>query len=63
MTRTEQGIVRDNRGEEQPADKDRAQKVHHTDQEKSGSARSVQHKLVEQERETPANPSSRDGHS
>ena len=61
MTKPDQGIIRDNRGEEQPADKDRAQKVHHTDQEKSGSPRSLQDKLVEQERETPANPSSRDG--
>ena len=30
-----QGIVRDNRGEEQPADKDRAQKVNSVEEKKS----------------------------
>ena len=29
-----QGIVRDNRGEEQPADKDRAQNVHSVEEKK-----------------------------
>ncbi len=32
-----QGIVRDERGEEQPADKDRAQTAHGTDPKKSTS--------------------------
>jgi hypothetical protein len=34
MTNKDQGIVRDNRGEEQPADKERAQNVTSVDEKK-----------------------------
>ncbi len=37
MRHSNQGIVRNEKGEEQPADKDRAQTVHETDPRKSSS--------------------------
>jgi len=39
MSASDQGIVRDQRGEEQPTDKHRAQTAHKTDPKKSVSAR------------------------
>ncbi len=39
MSRSDQGIVRDQRGEEQPADKDRAQTAHKSDDRKKSVSR------------------------
>ena len=56
---SDQGIEIDQKGEQQPKDKDRAQTVHSTDK-KAGSSRSADDKNQGQERESAAKPNSRD---
>ena len=52
MTRS-QGIVRNERGEEQPADKKRAQTVHKTDPDKSVSREATRDPRLSDAEKTP----------
>ena len=53
MSRSDQGIVRNERGEEQPADKDRAQTVHKTDPKKSVSREATRDPRLNDAEKTP----------
>ena len=53
MSRSDQGIVRNQRGEEQPADKDRAQTVHKTDPKKSVSREATRDPRLNDAEKTP----------
>lgn len=53
MSRSDQGIVRNERGEEQPADKDRAQTVHESDPKKSVSREGTRDPRLNDAEKTP----------
>ena len=53
MSRSDQGIVNDQRGEEQPADKERAQAVHKTDPQKSVSREATRDPRLNDAEKTP----------
>ena len=53
MTHSSQGIVRDKKGEEQPADKKRAQTVHKTDSEYSVSREATRDPRLTDANKTP----------
>ncbi len=53
MTGKEQGIVRDQRGEEQPADKDRAQTAPKSDPKKSVSREATRDPKLNDAEKTP----------
>jgi hypothetical protein len=53
MTHSSQGIVRDKKGEEQPADKKRAQTVHKTDSEHSVSREATRDPRLTDANKTP----------
>ena len=53
MSASEQGIVRNQRGEEQPADKDRAQTAHKTDPKKSVSREATRDPALNDAEKTP----------
>ncbi|MCA6109205.1 hypothetical protein [Bradyrhizobium cenepequi] len=53
MTRSSQGIVRDKKGEEQPADKGRAQTVHKTDPKRSVSKEATRDPKLTDDSKTP----------
>jgi hypothetical protein len=53
MTHPSQGIVRDKRGEEQPADKKRAQTVHKTEPKRSVSKEATRDPKLSDANKTP----------
>ena len=53
MAHSDQGIVRGGRGEEQPADKARAQKVHKTDPDRSVSREATRDPRLTETEKTP----------
>jgi len=53
MKHSDQGIVRTDRGEEQPTDKKRAQAVHHTDPDKSVSREATRDPKLSNDQKTP----------
>jgi len=53
MKKSGQGIVRTGRGEEQPADKDRAQTAHRTDPDKSVSREATRDPELSDHQKTP----------
>jgi len=53
MSASEQGIVRNQRGEEQPADKDRAQTTQKSDPKKSGSREATRDPKLNDAEKTP----------
>ena len=53
MSRSDQGIVRNQRGEEQPADKDRAQTAHKSDPKKSISREATRDPKLTDAEKTP----------
>jgi hypothetical protein len=53
MTRSSQGIVRNKNGEEQPADKQRAQTVHKTDSKHSVSKEATRDPKLTDDSKTP----------
>ncbi|HEY2246234.1 MAG TPA: hypothetical protein VGH70_02195 [Bradyrhizobium sp.] len=53
MSASDQGIVRNQRGEEQPADKDRAQAAHKTDPKKSVSREATRDPKLNDAEKTP----------
>ena len=53
MSPTDQGIVRGGRGEEQPADKERAQTAHKTDPNKSASREATRDPKLTDAEKTP----------
>ncbi len=53
MSRSDQAIVRNQRGEEQPADKDRAQTVHKADPKKSVSREATRDPRLNDAEKTP----------
>lgn len=53
MSRSDQAIVRNQRGEEQPADKDRAQTVHKADPKKSVSREATRDPKLNDAEKTP----------
>ena len=53
MTRSDQGIVKNQRGEEQPADKERAQAAHKTDPQKSVSREATRDPRLNDAEKTP----------
>ena len=53
MSRSDHGIVRNERGEEQPADKDRAQTAHKTDPKKSVSREATRDPKLNDAEKTP----------
>ena len=53
MKHSDQGIVKDNRGEEQPADKKRAQTVHKTEPRKSVSREATRDPKLSDAHKTP----------
>jgi hypothetical protein len=53
MKHSNQGIVRDQKGEEQPADKQRAQTVHTTDSKKSISREATRDPRLNDPEKTP----------
>jgi hypothetical protein len=53
MSRSDQGIVRDQRGEDQPADKDRAQTAHKTDPKHSVSREATRDPKLTDAEKTP----------
>jgi hypothetical protein len=54
VSRSDQGIVRDQKGEEQPADKDRAQTVHEADPKKSVSREATRDPKLNDAEKRPA---------
>jgi hypothetical protein len=52
MTKSEQGIVRP-KGEEQPSDKDRAQRTHKTDPDNSASHEATRDPKLNDQEKTP----------
>ena len=53
MSRSDQAIVRNQRGEEQPADKDRAQTVHKADPKQSVSREATRDPKLNDAEKTP----------
>src|SRR5262249_17522040 len=53
MTRPDHGIVKDEKGQEQPADKDRAQTVHKADPDKSVSREATRDPKLDDAEKTP----------
>jgi hypothetical protein len=53
VSRSDHGIVRNERGEEQPADKDRAQAAHKSDPEKSVSREATRDPKLTDAEKTP----------
>jgi hypothetical protein len=53
MSASDQGIVRDQRGEEQPTDKDRAQTAHKTDPKRSVSREATRDPKLNDAEKTP----------
>jgi hypothetical protein len=53
MAHSNQGIVRDNKGEEQPADKRRAQTVHRTDPKRPSSKEATRDPKLTNPNKTP----------
>jgi hypothetical protein len=53
VSRSDQGIVRNQRGEEQPADKDRAQTAHKSDPKKSISREATRDPKLTDAEKTP----------
>jgi hypothetical protein len=53
MSRSDQGIVRNQRGEDQPADKDRAQTAHKTDAKQSVSREATRDPKLNDAEKTP----------
>jgi hypothetical protein len=53
MKHSHQGIVRDNKGEEQPADKERAQRVHKSDPNRSASREATRDPRLNEAEKTP----------
>lgn len=53
MSRSDHGIVRNERGEEQPADKDRAQTAHKSDPENSVSREATRDPKLTDAEKTP----------
>jgi hypothetical protein len=53
VSRSDQGIVRNQRGEEQPRDKDRAQTAHGTDPKKSVSREATRDPRLNDAEKTP----------
>ena len=53
MSASDQGIVRNQRGEEQPADKDRAQTTHKSDPKKSVSREATRDPKLSDAEKTP----------
>jgi hypothetical protein len=53
MSTSDQGIVRNQRGEEQPADKDRAQTAHKSDPKKSVSREATRDPKLSDAEKTP----------
>lgn len=53
MSRSDHGIVRNERGEEQPADQDRAQAAHKSDPEKSVSREATRDPKLTDAEKTP----------
>ena len=53
MSRSDQGIVRDEKGQEQPADKDRAQTAHKVDPKKSVSREATRDPRLNDAEKTP----------
>jgi hypothetical protein len=53
MRRADQGVVKDEKGQEQPADKQRAQTVHRTDPKRSVSREATRDPKLRDGSETP----------
>ncbi|MGY3238958.1 MULTISPECIES: hypothetical protein [unclassified Bradyrhizobium] len=53
MAHSDQGIIKDNRAEEQPRDKRRAQTVHKTDQKRSPSREATRDPKLNDDSKTP----------
>jgi hypothetical protein len=53
VNRSDQGIVKNQRGEEQPADKDRAQTAHKSDPKKSVSREATREPRLNDAEKTP----------
>jgi hypothetical protein len=53
MNRSDQGIVRNQRGEEQPADKERAQTAHKTDPKRRASPEATRDPRLNDPEKTP----------
>ena len=53
MAHSDQGIIKDNRAEEQPRDKQRAQTVHKTDQKGSPSREATRDPKLNDDSKTP----------
>ncbi|WP_454649912.1 hypothetical protein [Bradyrhizobium liaoningense] len=63
MAHSDQGIVKDKRGEEQPRDKDRAQSVHRTDPKGSPSREATRDPKLNDNSKTPGSGVMPDGSS
>jgi hypothetical protein len=61
MAHSDQGIVRDKRGEEQPRDKERAQSVHKTDPKGSPSREATRDPKLNDNSKTPGSGVMPDG--
>lgn len=63
MAHSDQGIVKDKRGEEQPRDKERAQSVHTTDPKGSPSREATRDPKLSDDSKTPGSGAMPDGSS
>ena len=63
MAHSDQGIVKDKRGEEQPRDKERAQSVHKTDPKGSPSREATRDPKLSDNSKTPGSGAMPDGSS
>lgn len=63
MAHSDQGIVRDKRGEEQPRDKERAQSVHKTEPKGSPSREATRDPKLSDNSKTPGSGAMPDGSS
>ncbi|KQT26755.1 MAG: hypothetical protein ACOY3N_05335 [Bradyrhizobium sp.] len=63
MAHSDQGIVKDKRGEEQPRDKERAQSVHKTDPKGSPSREATRDPKLSDDSKTPGSGAMPDGSS
>ena len=63
MAHSDQGIVRDKRGEEQPRDKERAQSVHKTEPKGSPSREATRDPKLSDTSKTPGSGAMPDGSS
>lgn len=63
MAHSDQGIVKDKRGEEQPRDRERAQSVHKTDPKGSPSREATRDPKLSDDSKTPGSGAMPDGSS